>query len=140
MLQTKFTTNHNKLPFSLNYSTKHPHLLAWLLGCFTSILEIIGTSIKKGKMMIYEDEGYLNECLNELPPATYSDGKKYMKKQGRKNITFNSGVYLPCTTISDSHECRKSEQLLNYFLLLSLSYQSDQIRLHDQHRYKLKII
>ena len=59
MLQTKFTTNHNKLPFSLNYSTKHPHLVAWLLGCFTSILEIIGTSIKKGKMMIYEDEGYL---------------------------------------------------------------------------------
>ena len=81
MLQTKFTTNHNKLPFSLNYSTNHPHLVAWLLGCFTSILEIIGTSIKKGKMMIYEDEEYLNECLYELPRATYSDGTKYMKKQ-----------------------------------------------------------
>ena len=72
MLQTKFTTNHNKLPFSLNYSTKHPHLVAWLLGCFTSPFEIIGTSIKKGKMMIYEDEGYLNECLYELPPAIIS--------------------------------------------------------------------
>ena len=84
MLQTKFTTNHNKLPFSLNYSTKHPYLLSWMLGCFTSILGKISTSIKKGKMMIYEDEGYLNECLSELPRATYSDGKKYMKKQGRK--------------------------------------------------------
>ena len=32
MLQTKFTTNHNKLPFSLNYSTKYPYLVAWLLA------------------------------------------------------------------------------------------------------------
>ena len=84
MLQTKFTTNHNKLPFSLNYLTKHPHLLACLLGCFTSILGKISTSIKKGKMMIYEDEKYLNECLYELPRATYSDGKNHWKKQGIK--------------------------------------------------------
>ena len=86
MLQTKFTTNHNKLPFSLNYSTKHPYVLSMLIGCFTSILEIIGTSIKRGKMMIYEDEGYLRECLYELPPATYSDGEKFYRQDRKKLV------------------------------------------------------
>ena len=74
MLQTKFITNHNKLPFSLNYSTKHPHLVAWLLGCFTSILEIIGTSIKKGKMMIkrlktYQPKWYVELCKKVRSPC-----------------------------------------------------------------------
>ena len=55
-----------------------------LLGCLSSIFDIIGTSIKRGKMMIYEDEGYLRECLYELPPATYSEGKNHWKKQGSR--------------------------------------------------------
>ena len=46
----------------------------------------MSTSIKKGKMMIYEDEGYLNECLSELPRATYADGKKHYR-QDRKKIS-----------------------------------------------------
>lgn len=39
--------------------------------------------------MIYEDELYLNECLYELPPATYSDGKKYYRQdiQDRKKMS-----------------------------------------------------
>ena len=84
MLQTKFTTNHNKLPFSLNYSTKYPYLVAWLLAA---------------------EQGYVN--------AQYNLGLMYSIGEGVPQNNVRAYVWFSVAAAQGNEDARTNRDIIS---------------------------